>query len=168
MGVSNASEQSVRVLGLGNEILADDAFGILVAREVERRFGHEAEVVESSDAGFNLLDRLVNVSRLLVVDVVQAGHSKPGTLHVYDSSGWLPVTGVSPHFTGLFEVLAVAKELGLQVPQVAIFAVEAADCFTVGGAMRPDVQAAIPMVVECVGRYLENTPCMTLAQSGWS
>jgi hydrogenase maturation protease len=168
MAVSTGSEQSVRVLGLGNEILADDAFGILVARAVERRFGGEAEVVESSDAGFNLLDRLVNVSRLLVVDTVQTGNSKPGTLHVYDSSGWLPVTGVSPHFTGLFEVLAVAKELGLRVPQVAIFAVEAADCFTVGGAMHEDVQAAIPMVVEWVGRYLENTPCMTPGHSGSS
>lgn len=168
MGVSTASEQSVRVLGLGNEILADDAFGILVAREVGRRFGSAAEVVESSDAGFNLLDRLIDVRRLFVVDTILTGKSKPGTMHVYDSSGWLPVTGVSPHFTGLFEVLAVAKELGLRVPQMTIFAVEAADCLTVGGAMHPEVQAAIPMVVEWVGRYLEHMPCVTPGHSGSS
>jgi Ni,Fe-hydrogenase maturation factor len=35
------------VLGLGNEILADDAFGICEANEVERRFGRVAEVVAS-------------------------------------------------------------------------------------------------------------------------
>ncbi len=169
MGASNGSEQSVRVLGLGNEILADDAFGILVAREVERQFGREAEVVESSDAGFNLLDRLIDVPRLFVVDTILTGKSKPGTMHAYDSSDWLPAAGLSPHFTGLFEVLAVARQLGLRVPQhVTILAVEAADCLTVGGAMHADVQAAIPIVVEWVGRYLEHKPCVTPGHSGSS
>ena len=37
MEACTETECSVRLLGLGNELLADDAFGILVAREVERR-----------------------------------------------------------------------------------------------------------------------------------
>ena len=167
MEASTGSEQPVRVLGLGNEILADDAFGILVAREVERRFSREAEVMESSEAGFNLLDRLINVSRLLVVDTMLTGKTKPGTMQVYDSSDWRPATGLSPHFTGLFEVLAVAKELGLRVPhQVTVLAVEAADCFTIGGAMHPEVRAAIPLAVEWVWHLLESAPCATLEHSG--
>jgi hydrogenase maturation protease len=101
------------------------------------------------------------------VDTVQSGKARPGTMQVYDSSGWLPAAGPSPHFTGLFEVLAVAKELGLRVPcDVAILAVEAADCGTVGGPMHPDVQAAIPMAVDWVGRFLERARCATLVPSG--
>jgi hydrogenase maturation protease len=157
MGVSDGSERSVRVLGLGNEILADDAFGICAANEVERRFGRVAEVVASSEAGFNLLDLLLDASRLLVVDTILTGEARPGTMHVYDADHWLPATGLSPHFTGLFEVLATAKELGLPVPRhVTVIAVEAADCFTVGGAMHADVQAAIPAVVDWIGCFLGN------------
>ena len=37
MEACTETECAVRLLGLGNELLADDAFGILVAREVERR-----------------------------------------------------------------------------------------------------------------------------------
>jgi len=167
MEVSTGSEPSVRVLGLGNEILADDALGILVAREVKRRFGGAAEVVESSDAGFNLLDQLLDASRLVVVDTILTGASRPGTIHVYLGDRLAPTTGLSPHFIGLFEVLAVARELELRTPrEVTIVAVEAADCFTVGGDMQADVAAAIPVVVDWIGRYLENAPCATHGHSG--
>ena len=167
MGAYGANEQSVRVLGLGNEILADDAFGILAAREVRRRFGHRAEVVESSDAGFNLLDRLLGVSRLMVVDTIVTGAARPGTLRVFSADGWPPAASPAPHFTGLFEVLAVAEKLGLPVPrEVTIVAVEAADCLTVGGAMHPDVYTAIPLAVDWVARFLKDAPCRTPEHSG--
>jgi hypothetical protein len=39
-----------------------------------------------------------------------------------------------------------------------IVAVEAADCTTVGGSMHPDVEAAIPAVMEWIGRFLAVEP----------
>ena len=155
MGVSTAAETSVRLLGLGNEILADDALGILVTREVERRFGPLIEVVASSETGFNLIDKLVGAARLLVVDTMVTGQAKPGTIHIFEENQARPVPGTSPHFIGLFEVLAVARELGLAAPrEVIIIAVEAADCLTVGGAMHPGVRRAIPIVARWIGRFL--------------
>jgi hypothetical protein len=37
-----------------------------------------------------------------------------------------------------------------------VIAVEASDCVTVGGPIHPDVQSAIPEVVELVCRFLAN------------
>ncbi|HUB80748.1 MAG TPA: hydrogenase maturation protease [Bryobacteraceae bacterium] len=158
MAVSTGSEISVRVLGLGNEILADDAFGIVVAREVERRCGDRAEVVASSEAGFHLLDRLVGVDRLVVVDTILSGTARPGTLRVWTAAIPRSVPLLSPHVTGIFEVLALARKLNMRTPrEVTILGVEAADCFTVGGPMHPDVRAAIPEAVN---------QCVTLVHSG--
>jgi len=54
-------------------------------------------------------------------------------------------------------VLAVGRKLDLDVPrETIVIAVEASDCTTVGGPIHPDVQAAIPAVVELVGRFLAN------------
>src|ERR1035438_922772 len=72
------SESSIRLLGLGNDILADDALGILVARQAEARFGGQVDVVSSSQAGFHVMDQLLGVSRLVVVDSIQTGTAKPG------------------------------------------------------------------------------------------
>ena len=153
------SESSVRLLGLGNDILADDALGIRVARQAEARFGGQVDVVSSSQAGFHVMDQLLGVSRLVVVDCIQTGAAKPGTVYVLDEHAVRPAPGVSSHSLGIFEVLAVARRLGLPAPaECVIVAVEAADCTTVGGSMHPDVEAAIPAVMEWIGRFLAVEP----------
>lgn len=158
-GVCIERKPSTRVLGLGNEILGDDAFGIRVAREVQARFGSEVDVVSSSQAGYHVMDELLGVSRLLVVDVIQTGAAKPGTIHVLDQHAIRPAPAVSSHSLGIFEVLAVARRLGLPVPaECVILAVEAADCITVGGTMHPDVEAAIPEVMGRVAQFLASEP----------
>src|SRR5208283_5509171 len=47
----------IRILCLGNELLADDAFGSAVAEELRRRFP-TMDVVFTTDSGFHLLDNL--------------------------------------------------------------------------------------------------------------
>ncbi|MGD0499424.1 MAG: hydrogenase maturation protease [Bryobacteraceae bacterium] len=148
----------VRLLGLGNEILADDAFGIRVAKEVERGYPGQVEVVCSSASSFHLMDDVLGALRLLVVDTIVTGRAKPGAVSILTADQMRPAAG-SPHFLGLFEVLAVGERLGLPVPEETIvIAVEASDCTTVGGRMHPDVQLAIPEVVELVGRILVDGP----------
>ena len=158
MAVSIENETGiVRLLGLGNEILADDAFGIQAAREVARRFQGEIEVVQSSSAGYDLMDHLLGARRLLVVDTIVTGRARPGAISVFTADRVQPAPGGSPHFLGLFEVLAVGRKLHLDVPkEIIVIAVEASDCITVGGPIHPDVQSAIPEVVELVGQFLAN------------
>jgi hydrogenase maturation protease len=155
MAVSIETKTSVRLLGLGNEILGDDAFGIYVAREVRERYGASLDVVTSFEAGFNLLDLLLGVTHLLVVDAIVTGNAEPGTVFEFDETHLRPVFGQSPHFVGLFEVLAAARALGMRVPRkVTILAAEAADCVTVAGPMHTAVRAAIPAVTARIAQLL--------------
>jgi len=160
MAASTENEAAgIRVLGLGSEILADDAFGILAAQAVGRAYPGQVEVRSSSSAGFGLLDDLLGAAHLLVVDTVMTGSAKPGTVYVFTSDQVVAAPGGSPHFLGLFEVLEVARRLHLPVPeQTAILAVEASDCTTVGGPMHPDVLSAISEVVERAGQLLGMGP----------
>jgi hydrogenase maturation protease len=142
-----------RVLCLGNDLLADDAFGIDVAAGIRDRAPASVDVVETGKGGFQLLDHLEEVTRLIVVDTVQTGSAPPGTLHWFSEADVSPIPGGSPHYTGLFEALAVGRTLGMRVPEEVLFiAVEAADCLTVGGSMHPDVRGAI---ATAVGRVLD-------------
>src|ERR1017187_6800541 len=89
-------ETSTRVLGLGNEILGDDALGILVARQVQARFGEAVEVVSSSQSGFHVMDEMLGVSRLLVVDSIRTGAAKPGTVKCWTSTRLAPCPASRP------------------------------------------------------------------------
>ena len=139
-----------RVLCLGNELLADDAFGAVVAEELRGLFP-QMDVLFTTDSGFHLLDNLTETELLVVVDSIQTGKVPPGTLYVLRGSDIKSTPGPSPHYIGLFETLQLAKELLLNVPEaVIILAVEAADCLTLGGKMHADVRAAVELAVDFV------------------
>jgi hydrogenase maturation protease len=139
-----------RVLCLGNELLADDAFGFVVAERIKRSFP-QIDVVSTSDSGFHLLDYLTDIDVLVVIDSIQTGNVPPGTLYVLRSSDMKSVYGPSPHYIGLLETLQLARKLLLNVPQdVIILAVEVTDCLTLGGAMHHAVKSAVELVTDMV------------------
>jgi len=157
-----------RLLALGNDILADDAFGIRVAGEARRLFGERLDVAESSEAGMALLDHVQNCDRLIVVDTVVTGQAAPGTITILRNEEFQVVPGGSPHYVGLFEAIQLAAKLGLRVPEeVIIITVEAADTFTVGGPMTPAVEAALAPVLNLIsGQYTQIPISAPAAQSG--
>ena len=143
----------VRVLCLGNDLLADDALGFRVASALRGELGDRepssVDIVETPEFGFALLDHLQAVRRVIVIDTVVTGRAEPGTLyHITEDEDWETAPGASPHYIGLFEALAAGRALGLPVAEeILILAVEAADVVTVGGSMSSEVEAAVPRIV---------------------
>jgi len=155
MGPSaGAKWPGARLLALGNDLLADDAVGVEIGRRARQRFPG-LEVIITSEAGLALLDYVTGVERLVVVDSVQTGTAPPGSVHELGIQDLRGGPAIAPHGVGLNEVLELAGRLGLATPnEVRIFAVEAADCLTIGGAMHPAVEQAIGAVLEKIGRWL--------------
>jgi hypothetical protein len=59
--------------------------------------------------------------------------------------------GVSPHFLGVGEVLALGRVLGYDMPErVEIFAVEVSDPFTLGTRMTESIEAVVEPVAQRV------------------
>ena len=138
----------LRVLCLGNEILGDDAFAVRVAGRLNELSIEGVEVVTSEASGFHLLDNILGAERLAVVDVIETQKAPPGTLYEFREDDISPLPGEFPHGIGLFQVLALGRKLGLEVPlEVVFLAVEPHDCLTVGGEMHPAVLAAVPKTV---------------------
>lgn len=162
-----------RVLCLGNELISDDALGVVAARRLFRRLAVAGtpvpgpsfdpavtvrafelprvglvEVVETALTGLYLLEAVVGASRLIVVDTIATGATEPGTVLELQESDLAGPRGGSPHYIGLLEALDLARALGLEVPaDVVVVAVEAGDSMTVGGEMTRPVWAAVPVVV---------------------
>ncbi len=146
-----ARQGRTRVLCLGNELLADDALGSLVAEPIRRFAPPHVEVVSTSEAGFHLLDYVLNASCVIVIDTVVTGTAAPGTVYVLHEEDFRTTPGGSPHYIGLQETLSIARRLHLPVAEtVVVLAVEAADCSTLGGGMHPAVRAAIPVLLSKV------------------
>ena len=149
------------MLGLGNDIMTDDAVGWRVAAEVRCRLEGvtQIDVAETPEMGLSLLDFMVGYDELVLVDAIQTGQAAPGTVHEIEGEDLKTLPAFAPHFLGVGEVLALGRELGLSVPRrVRIFGVEVADPFTVGEQMTPGLQAALPRIVEQVMAGLHGHP----------
>ena len=150
--VSSPSNK-VLLLGLGNDILSDDAVGLRVARRLRDEFAHDdrIDVQETQEMGLALLDFIVGYRHVILVDSIQTGKAPPGTLHELDADTLRTLTGGTPHFVGVGETLALGRQLGLAMPdRVTIFAIEVADPFTLGTQMTPELERALPSLLERV------------------
>jgi hydrogenase maturation protease len=135
----------ILVLGLGNDLLADDAIAHLAVRELEARLAGRADVVATPLHGLALLDELTGYDAAVVLDAACTGRHPVGEVYEIDPDTLARVQSPSPHFTGLPEMLDLARRLELPFPRrVRIVAVEVRDPYTVGGAMTPEVRAALP------------------------
>jgi hydrogenase maturation protease len=145
-----APHKTILLLGLGNDILSDDAAGLLVVRQLATTFaGHPAvEVRETMEMGLALLDFMTGFREVVLVDSIQTGKVPPGTVHELDADGLKSLTGRTPHFLGVGETLALGRKVGLEMPEhVHIFAIEVEDPFTLGTEMTPALRQALPAVV---------------------
>ncbi|HPC59195.1 MAG TPA: hydrogenase maturation protease [Verrucomicrobiota bacterium] len=143
----------VLLLGLGNDILTDDAIGLRVVAALRERVRDKKHVtaVETAEMGLSLLDFMVGFDRLVLVDAVQTCQAKPGFVHEISAEDLSSQPALSPHFLGVGEVLALGRQLGLSMPrEVKIFAIEVGDPFTVGTELSPELKAALPGIIHRV------------------
>jgi len=152
--VNNSPElRKVLVLGLGNDILTDDAIGLRIIRQL-RSQNHtppSVHLAETSEMGLALLDFITGYDAVLLVDSIQTGRVPPGQIHDLDAEGFARVTGRTPHFLGVGETIALGRRLGLAMPNTArVIAVETQDPFTLGTELTPPLAAALPRAVHYV------------------
>jgi len=146
------------ILGLGNELLADDAVGVLVVRQLSNDLADRADidVVGTPEHGLALLDLLIGYDEVVLVDAIVSGAHEPGEVFEIDPTELRPTPNPSPHYAGVPELLALGERLGLAMPRgVRIVAVEAGDLLTLGGPMTVGVRRALPelrrRVLDAVG-----------------
>ena len=139
----------ILVLGLGNDLLADDAIGHLAVAALEPRLAGRADVEATALHGLALLDLLAGYDAAVVLDAAVTGARPVGEVHEIAADSLARIQNPSPHFAGFPEMLDLADRLELPFPRkLRIIAVEVLDPYTVGGVMTPAVRAALPELCE--------------------
>ncbi len=148
------------LLGLGNDILSDDAIGLRVTSELCQRLGHRADVsvCTTTEMGLSLLDHVAGFQELVIVDAVQTSRAPIGSVHEIDANDLSVLPTVSPHFLGLAETLALGRQLGLPMPRhTRILAIEVQDPFTVGERLTPELERSLPSLLNKVEAVVMET-----------
>ena len=105
------------IIGLGNDVLGDDAIGLITARRLKNFFNDTIDVFESPNGGLELLDYLEGYENALILDSLYTNKYPSGYITVYSVNDFISFQSSTPHYIGLPEVVNIAKELNISIPK---------------------------------------------------
>ncbi len=151
----------VRVLGLGNVLMGDDALGPWVIHRLEATyvFPPEVSVVDVGTPGLDLVPYVAGPCGIILVDAVNLTGAAPGTIKLYDRDALVkfgPKPRLSPHDPGVTEAI-LAVEMAGEAPAFVTLVGVVPDTVEAGVGLTPALQDAVAnaadeIVVELLAR----------------
>ncbi len=143
----------IRVIGLGNVLMRDDAFGPYVVRLLDAFYVMPAEVqvVDVGTPGLDLIPYVCGAEVLIIVDTVRADGA-PGDIRVFRTADILADAvqpRLGPHDPGVKEALLTAAVAGLAPQEVLLVGVIPQSVET-GIELSPAVRSSLAPVVAWV------------------
>lgn len=139
------------VLGLGNILLRDEGVGVRVVQAMEGlALPPGVELFDGATAGLDLLDVLADRQRVIVIDAI-AGDNAPGTVVRLTPEDLVGHSGqaVSLHEIGFLETLVLARQLGIDPPEVVIFGIQPREMDS-GLDLSPEIAGLVPEIIRLV------------------
>jgi hydrogenase maturation protease len=147
------------VAGIGSPILGDDGVGIHAIRRLKKKpLPDHVDTQEIGTAGLTLLDSVRGYHRLILVDAMKTG-ARPGTVAVLSAEEVARAVHLgSGHDADFPSALALGEKLlGEHMPaEVIVLAVEAANLSDFDERLSPEVEAALPEVLERIGHLIRK------------
>lgn len=141
------------VLGLGNVLMGDDAFGPAVVHSFEDNYtvSQEVEVVDLGTPGLDMTPWMTDADRLIIIDTVKSNRPA-GTVCIYTKDDIMkqpPGPRVGPHDPGLRETLGTLELMGRGPHDVTVVGIVPSGT-ELGQPLSPPVAAGVPTAIDAV------------------
>lgn len=143
----------IAVVGVGNEILKDEGFGILAVRELKNTPPKGVSLIEGGTSGLSLIPLFFEYEKIVFLDIIKVNDS-PGSIYVFNLNDVALKDGIisSFHEVGVGSIYNTAKMLGSKasVYVVGIVPYEYNDV----GEVTDSLKEMLPLYLEELKRLL--------------
>jgi hydrogenase maturation protease len=137
---------------LGNPILGDDAFGLLVAKELTGLQG--ADLLSLEGGGLEVAIKLIPYSKVLVIDALETSEGKVGEIVKLSAQELSSMKGLGGHAMSLAQALEALRLLSGEGPRtVEILACRIRPVEAYGEEVTPAVQRAVQLCERMARRW---------------
>jgi len=145
------------IVGLGNELMGDDGVGIAAARRLRADNTVRADIIDCNLSGVSLIDVLSGYSKVIFIDAIRTKENSIGDLVELNLEDFRSIPSVSPHHTGLPELVDISRKLGIDFPdEIRIIGVEIEDRHELGTNLSEPIEKAMDGLLEKVRFYLRS------------
>ena len=149
----------VLIIGIGNLLRSDDGVGLHVIETLRKEDLSDNVDLMDGLSGLDILDVIEGYDRIIIIDAIQTG-GEPGTIHklsLEDLKAKHTLHSYSTHLNMDFPtVLELGRKLFPEkIPEdITIIAVEAEDITTISDKCTPQVEKAVPEVVQLIKKLI--------------
>lgn len=136
------------LLGIGNDILGDDAVGLLAVRALKEEFQQSVSITEAMMGGLKIMEVLEGYDRALILDAIMTKKNPPGTIHEIPIEQFNKTVAIAPHFVSLPEAIQFANQIGMKFPkEIRILTMEINDPYLLTEELTQAVDQALPQFI---------------------
>lgn len=145
------------VLGLGNELLCDDAIGPKLTKRLEQcselsDFKFETAFV----GGLDVIDLIKNYQKVIFIDAIKTENGIPGTLYLFNKEDFKETLHLSNmHDISFLTALELGAWLGINIPpEIDIIAIEIREDLVFSNNFTPEVESKYDEIYFEIKDYL--------------
>ena len=148
-------QNKILVLGIGNLLMNDEGVGIHVISALEKAGGIAgADLMDGGTGGFHLLGFIQSYQTIIIIDASLDQHTAGHVRVLQPRYAKDFPKQLSAHEIGLKDLIDSAVLLG-NMPHLHLIAVSVKEFQNMGMELSPEVEAAVPTVVERVKELVE-------------
>jgi len=150
--------KKMKILGCGNTLMGDDGVGIRVIEKLqEMKLPESIEIIDAGVGGMAILSWIEDADKVIIVDAVQTGNEPPGTVYMFTDKELPPsdMFMLSLHDLNLVDTINVGRVVQKMPDEIVIIGVEVKRVAEFTKELTPEVEGAIPEVIDLVLKELE-------------
>ncbi len=147
------------VIGVGNDLMGDDAIGPHIVRELIKRkvLPEEVLLIDEGRGGMRLVHHIKDMDRVIIIDAADIGKD-PGEYKVFrpeEVESIKDLSGTNIHEWDLLKMLELSKMLGECPKEVLILAIQPKD-LKLGEEISSELLERVGEYIEKVNTLVEN------------
>jgi len=159
MSKSAVHNESILILGIGNEILTDDGIGPKLVQDLDKsRLPAHVTYQYASLGGLELLDIIRDFDTVLFIDAIKSGKMATGSIHCFTPDDFKETLHLSNlHDINFLTALELGKQTGMKIPSsITIIAIEIEEDRVFSYSFSPVIRKQYPEILYKVQGLLEE------------
>lgn len=131
------------ILGLGNDILSDDAIGPKLVKRIKYDLSFpNTEFLIAATGGMEIIEMINGYNHVIIIDSIKTKEGKPGDVYYFKPENFLETLHLSSfHDLSFANALKLAEKLEYKLPlQIDIIAIEIVEDLEFSDQFSPPIQ----------------------------
>ncbi len=132
----------ILILGIGNDILTDDAIGPKIVRRLQGDLTYRnITFLTAATGGLEILEMIKDYKQVVIIDAIKTKDGIPGTVYYLTPDNFKETLHISSfHDVSFLTALELAKKLDIPVPsRIDIIAIEIVEDLTFSNAFSDEI-----------------------------